>query len=125
MSVVLPMGNTWTRKSKVLFWLSFAGYGASWSEEFLACGWAATVWERSDVESQESCGHLILGDTLFPCSFSSFSASIKGTDKHTENGHKYGYKSSGFHVSLLRTVYTQDSDGKTPALSSPKTQSTH
>src|SRR5580698_3877001 len=39
MSVVLPMGNTWTRKSKVLFWLSFAGYGASWSEEFLARGW--------------------------------------------------------------------------------------
>jgi hypothetical protein len=94
---------------------------------------AATVWERSDVESQESCGHLILGDTLFPRSFSSFSASIKGTDKHTENGHKYarehsyknGYKSCGFHISLLPTVYTRDLDGKTPALSSPKTQSTH
>lgn len=29
---------------------------------------------ESDVESQESGGHLILSDTLFPRSFSSFSA---------------------------------------------------
>jgi hypothetical protein len=72
--------------------------------------------DRSDVESQESCRHLVLGDTLIPRSFSSFSAQIKGTDKHTENGYKYGckygYKSGGFHVSLLETVYTfQGSDG--------------
>jgi len=41
MSVVLPMGNARTRKSEVLFWKSFAGYGAAYSEEVLACGWAA------------------------------------------------------------------------------------
>jgi hypothetical protein len=52
----------------------------------------STVQKRSDVESQESCGHLILSDTLFPRSFSSFSVWIKGTDKRTENGHKYGHE---------------------------------
>ena len=87
-----------------------------------------SLFPSSDVESQESCGHFILSDTLFPRSFSSFSAWIKGTNKRTKNGHKYackhgykyGYRSSGFHSSLRRTVYTQDSDGNNFGAVQPK-----
>lgn len=67
------------------------------------------VQQRSDVKSQESGGDLILGDTFFPGVFSSFTAQIKGTDKHTENCHeyrcKYGYKSCCFHVNPLHSLH--------------------